>query len=351
MLLDQILKQIRPLDRAVEMAAQCRLDSLTKPQGSLGRLEELGRRIAAIQGRAQPRLGRKLLFVVAADHGIADEGVSAYPKDVTAQMTYNFLRGGAAINVLARHYGVDVEVIDAGVDYDFGAVRGLRDCKLRRGTANFSRGPAMTQRDAEQSIETGIRLVQEIAAPDVFLLGAGEMGIGNTTTAAAMLCALTGALPRNIAGRGTGIDDVTLEKKISAIERGLELNRPNAKDPLDVLTKVGGLEIGALAGMVLGAAAFRIPVVLDGFISGVAALLACRFSPIASEVIFASHLSAERGHRFVLEELKLAPLLDLQMRLGEGTGACLAMGPLEAAVRVMNEMETFESARIEKKIQ
>jgi nicotinate-nucleotide--dimethylbenzimidazole phosphoribosyltransferase len=351
MLLEETLKKIRPLDRAVEIAAQRRLDSLTKPQGSLGKLEELARRIAAIQGRVPPRLGRKLLFVFAADHGITEERVSAYPKEVTAQMTYNFLRGGAAINVLARHYGVEVEVIDAGVDHEFGAVRGLRNCKVRRGTENFSRGPAMTQFEARQSIETGIRLVQEVAAKDPFLLGAGEMGIGNTSSAAAMLCAFTGALPRNVAGRGTGIDEVTLEKKVAAIEHGLELNQPNPSDPLDILAKVGGLEIGALAGVFLGAAAFRIPMVLDGFISGAAALLACRLSPSVREVLFASHLSAERGHGLMLEELKLVPLLDLQMRLGEGTGACVVMGLIEAATRIMSEMETFESAGVKNKVQ
>lgn len=350
MLLEETLEKIRPLDRAVEILAQRRLDSLTKPQGSLGKLEDLALRVAAIQGRVPPRLGRKLLFIFAADHGITEEGVSAYPKDVTAQMTHNFLRGGAAINVLAQHYGVEVEVIDAGVDYEFAAAPALRNCKVRRGTENFSRGPAMTAFEARQSIETGIRLVQQVAAEDLFLLGAGEMGIGNTSSAAAMVCAFTGAPPRDIAGRGTGIDDVTLEKKIAAIERGLELNQPNPSDPLDVLEKVGGLEIGALAGVFLGAAAFRIPMVLDGFISGAAALLACRLCPSAKEVFFASHLSAERGHRLLLEKLELAPLLDLQMRLGEGTGACILMGLIEAAARIMNEMETFETAGVNRKL-
>jgi len=346
MLLEDTIKTIKPLDRTIESAAQRRLDSLTKPQGSLGKLEGLARQIASIQGRVPLRIGPKMLFVVAADHGITEEGVSAYPKEVTAQMTWNFLRGGAAINVLARHYGVGVNVIDAGVDCDFGAVRGLRNCKIRRGTANLSRGPAMTHDDARQSIDTGIRLVQEIAAADLFLLGAGEMGIGNTTTAAAMLCALTGVFPGEVAGRGTGINDDTLEKKVSAIERGLLLNRPDPSDPVDVLAKIGGLEIGTLAGLMLGAAAFRIPMVLDGFISGIAALLACRLCPSVRDVLFASHLSAERGHGLALEELKLTPLLDLQMRLGEGTGACIVMHLIEAAARLMNEMETFESAGV-----
>jgi len=350
MSLDETLKRIRPLDRSSESAARQRLDSLTKPQGSLGRLEELARRIAVIQGKVPPQLGRKLLFVFAADHGISAEGVSAYPKEVTAQMTYNFLNGGAAINVLARHHGVDSEIVDVGVDHEFAAPRGLRNCKVRRGTANFARGPAMTRAEALRCVELGIRLAEEAAAQDPFLLGAGDMGIGNTSSAAAILCALTGAAPAGAVGRGTGIDDATLARKISAIERGLDINQPDANDPLDVLAKLGGLEIGAIAGMILATAAFRIPMVLDGFISGAAALLAQRFSPHVREILFASHLSAERGHRLMLEELNLTPVLDLSMRLGEGTGACLLMGLIEAAVRVMAEMATFESAGVKGKI-
>lgn len=350
MSLDETLKQIHPLDRSSESAAQQRLDSLTKPQGSLGRLEELARRIAVIQGKVPPRLGRKLLLVFAADHGITEEGVSAYPRDVTAQMTYNFLNGGAAINVLARHHSVDTEVVDVGVDYEFAGPRGLRNCKVRRGTANFARGPAMTRDEAVRSVELGIQIAREAAAENIFLLGAGDMGIGNTSSATAILCALTGAAPGRVVGRGTGIDDATLRRKIAAIEKGLDINRPDANDPLDVLAKVGGLEIGAITGVILGTAAFRIPMVLDGFIAGAAALLAQRFSPHVRDVLFASHLSAERGHQLMLDDLKLAPVLDLQMRLGEGTGACLLMGLIEAAVRIMGEMATFESAGVKEKI-
>ena len=350
MLLEETLKQIRPLDRSSESAAQERLDSLTKPLGSLGKLEELARRIAIIQGKVPPRLGRKLLFVFAADHGITQEGVSAYPKDVTAQMTYNFLDGGAAINVLARHYGVDTEVVDVGVDYEFGEPRGLRNCKVRRGTANFARGGAMSREEAKRCVELGIRLAQEAAAKNVFLLGAGDMGIGNTSSAAAILCALTGAAPAAAAGRGTGIDDNALAKKIAVIETALALNRPDPKDPLDVLAKVGGLEIGAIAGVILGAAAFRLPMVLDGFIAGAAALLAQRFCPHVCDILFASHLSTERGHGLMLAELELAPMFDLQMRLGEGTGACLLMGLMEAATKIIGEMATFESAGVKGKI-
>jgi nicotinate-nucleotide--dimethylbenzimidazole phosphoribosyltransferase len=350
MLLEKTLERIQPLDRSFEVEVQQRLDSLTKPQRSLGKLEDLARRVAVIQGKVPPRLGRKMLFVFAADHGITAEGVSAYPKDVTAQMTYNFLRGGAAINVLARHYGVEVEVIDVGVDYEFANPAGLRNCKVRRGTDNFSRGPAMSRAEAVQSIEAGIRLVEEVALENLFLLGAGEMGIGNTSSAAAMLCAFSGAAPRDVVGRGTGIDDPTWRRKVSAIERGLEINRPDPKEPLDVLTKVGGLEIGAMTGVILSAAAFHIPMVLDGFISGAAALLAQRLCPPIQDFLFASHLSPETGHKFMLEQLNLVPVLDLEMRLGEGTGACVLMGLAEAAARLLAEMATFESAGVEKKL-
>jgi len=289
------------------------------------------------------------LFVFAADHGITEEGVSAYPKDVTAQMTDNFLNGGAAINVLARHQGVDTEVVDVGVDCEFAARRGLRNYKIRRGTANFARGPAMTQDEALRAVELGIQLAREAAAENLFLLGAGDMGIGNTSSAAAVLCALTATAPAAAVGRGTGIDDVTLARKIAAIENGLDINRPDADDPLDVLAKVGGLEIGAMTGVMLGAAAFRVPMVLDGFISSAAALLAQRFCPHVRDILFASHLSAEKGHSLILDDLKLAPVLDLAMRLGEGTGACLLMGLIEASVKIIGEMATFESAGVNEK--
>jgi nicotinate-nucleotide--dimethylbenzimidazole phosphoribosyltransferase len=346
MRLEETIEQITPIDCGLENAAQRRLDELTKPPGSLGKLEMLARRIAVIQRNVPPRLGRKLLFVFAADHGVAAEGVSAYPKEVTAQMTRNFLDGGAAINVLARHCGVDTEIVDAGVDHDFGLVPRLRAGKIRRGTANFTRAPAMTRAEATAAVELGIRCVRETGPGNLFLLGAGDMGIGNTTSAAAILCALTGAAPADAVGRGTGIDDATLARKVSAIGRAIEINRPNADDPLDVLSKVGGLEIGAMTGVMLAAAALRVPMVLDGFIAGAAALLAMRFSPHVKDVLFAAHLSAENGHRLMLGALQLEPMLDLQMRLGEGTGACLLMGLMEAAVKIMAQMATFQSAGV-----
>lgn len=350
MTLDETRKKIRPLDLRIEAAAQARLDSLTKPPGSLGKLEELARRIAVIQGQVPPRLGAKLLFVLAADHGVTEENVSAYPKEVTAQMIDNFLHGGAAVNVLARHYGVDIEVIDVGIDYDFAVLPGLRDCKIRRGTANFTRGAAMTREEALRAVEIGIQLAEQAADNNVFLLGAGDMGIGNTTSASAILCALTGAPFGDAVGRGTGIDGATFLKKLLAVQKGLDANRPDPSDPLDVLAKVGGLEIGAMTGVVLGAAAARLPMVLDGFICGAAALLAQRFSPHVRDFLFASHLSAEPGHRLLLKNLQLDPLLDFSMRLGEGTGACLLMGIIEAAVKVMRDMATFESAGVRGKI-
>jgi nicotinate-nucleotide--dimethylbenzimidazole phosphoribosyltransferase len=334
----------------MEWAAQERLDSLTKPQGSLGKLEELARLIAVIQGRVPPRLGRKVLFVFAADHGITEEGVSAYPREVTAQMTHNFLGGGAAINVLARHHDVDTEIVDVGVDYDFIRSSGLRSCKIRRGTANFTHGPAMTRGEAARAVDLGIHLAREAAREkNLFLLSAGDMGIGNTSSAAAILCAITGAAPAKVVGRGTGIDDVTLERKIAAVASGLEINRPDANDSLDVLAKVGGLEIGAITGVILGAAALRIPMVLDGFIAGAAALLAQGISPHVRDILIASHLSAEEGHRALLNQLKLTPILDLKLRLGEGTGACILMGLIEAAVKIMGEMATFKSAGVKEK--
>jgi nicotinate-nucleotide--dimethylbenzimidazole phosphoribosyltransferase len=347
----EAIARIAPPDSAAEAEAQRYLDRLTKPPGSLGRLEELARRVAGIQGAMPPRLGRKLIFVFAADHGVAAEGVSAYPQAVTAQMTYNFLSGGAAINALARAVGVEIEIADAGVAHDFPPHDKLRTLKIKRGTDNFTRGPAMSRAEAEASVEAGIDCVVEAAAKDTpFLIGVGEMGIGNTTSAAAILCALTGAAPREAAGSGAGVDAEGFARKVAAIERGLALNRPDRNDALDVLAKVGGLEIGAMTGAILGAAAHRVPLVLDGFIAGAAALLARALCPAVSDYLFAAHVSAEKGHRAMLRELGIEPLLDLGMRLGEGTGACLAIALVEAAVKLMREMATFESAGIAGKI-
>ena len=350
MLLDQTIKNVSPVGRSIESDVQRSLDNLTKPRGSLGKLEEVALRVACIQGKNPPDLGAKLVFVFAGDHGIAEEGVSAYPKEVTAQMTYNFLRGGAGINVLARHFGVEVEVVDVAVDHEFTPLSGLRRLKIRRGTSNFTQGPAMTREEAVRSLEIGIQLAESAAKKNVFLLGVGEMGIGNTSSAAAIVSALTGLPVRDLAGRGTGIDRATWEKKVRLIEKGLTINTPDPEDPIDVLMKVGGLEIGAMTGLILGGAALHVPVVLDGYISTAAALVAYRLNPAVAAVVFASHLSAESGHKLMLDKISVVPLFDLQMRLGEGTGACVGMSLIEAGVKILREMATFESGNISAKI-
>jgi nicotinate-nucleotide--dimethylbenzimidazole phosphoribosyltransferase len=261
-------------------------------------------------------------------------------------MVCNFLRGGAAINVLARHVGAEVAVVDVGVAHAFPDVKGLRRCKVRPGTDNLAAGPAMTRKDAEAAVTVGMAIAEELAAAGVDVIGLGEMGIGNTTASSAITAVMTGANPRVVTGRGTGLDDAAWLHKVSVIERALATNRPDANDPLDVLTSLGGLEIAALAGSMLGAARCRVPVVLDGFISGAAALIAVGLEPALRGYLLASHRSAEPGHRVALDRLGLVPLLDLELRLGEGTGAALAISLLEAAVKIVNEMATFGEAGV-----
>jgi nicotinate-nucleotide--dimethylbenzimidazole phosphoribosyltransferase len=326
--------------------AQAKLDSKTKPLGSLGRLEEFARRYAAISGTLEPETMKKVIFTFAGDHGVVAEGVSAFPKEVTPQMVLNFLNGGAGVNVLARHVGADVLVVDVGVDYDFNAVPGLINRKVARGTRNFARGPAMTREESLAAMEVGIELANQAKSEGVSILGTGEMGIGNTTPSSAIIAAISGKSVREVTHRGTGINDAALENKIRVIEEGLALNKPDPRDPLDVLTKVGGLEIAAIAGLVIGAAANRLPVVIDGFISTAGALIASEMHPNIREYIFAAHESVEIGHRFMLEHLGAEPILDLQLRLGEGTGAALAMGLIEAGVKILKEMATFEEAGV-----
>lgn len=333
-------------DPMVANALQARLDRLTKPLGSLGRLEELARWYGAARGTTAPVLRRKTVAVFAGDHGVTAEGVSAYPSDVTAQMVYNFLRGGAGINVLARHAGADVVVVDVGVAHAFPELEGLRRRKVRPGTANLAVGPAMTREEAEAAVTVGVELAEELAASGVDVIGVGEMGIGNTTPSSAITAVMTGAAPREVTGRGTGIDDAVWARKVSVIERAIAVNRPDASDPMDVLTKLGGLEIAALVGMMLGASNRRVPVVLDGFISGAAALIATSLEPALCGYLLASHQSVEPGHRLALDRLGLAPVLDLGLRLGEGTGAALAIGLLDAAVKILNEMATFDEAGV-----
>ncbi|MDH4082349.1 MAG: nicotinate-nucleotide--dimethylbenzimidazole phosphoribosyltransferase [Nitrospira sp.] len=349
MAIEDVSGKIQPLDATLRVQAQGRLDRLTKPLGSLGRLEELAASYVAITGELKPSIPRGVVFTFAADHGVATEGVSAYPRDVTPQMVLNFLRGGAGVNVLARHAGVDVRVVDIGVDYEFGIVPGLLDRKVMKGTRNLSVEPAMTRSQAERAVMVGTELAADAVREGIGLIGTGEMGIGNTTPSAAVTAVMTGQSVEEVTGRGTGIDESGRMHKVAVIQKALDLHCPNRTDPLDVLAKVGGLEIGGLAGVILGAAAARVPVVLDGFIAGAAALIAVGIQPLCRGYLIASHRSVEQGHVAILDHLGLKALFDLELRLGEGTGACLGMDLLCAAIKIYTEMATFEEAGVSDK--
>jgi len=350
MQIEEIIKQIKSLDEAAMNSARARQDMLTKPQGSLGRLEELSIQLAGITANPLPKFENKTVIVMAADHGVTREGVSAYPAEVTPQMVLNFLHGGTAINVLARQANANVVVVDMGVAVEIEDDSGkLIRRRIGAGTANLAQGPAMTREQAEESIQSGIKVALEEISKGADILATGDMGIGNTTSAAAIACALMNELPENIAGRGTGVDDEGLKRKFSTIARALDLNKPNANDALDVLSKVGGFEIGGLAGVILASTANRKPIVVDGFISTAAAMLAVTLAPTARDYMIAAHVSQERGHRLMLEWLELNPLLDLNMRLGEGTGAALAFHLIEASTRILREMATFGEAGVSDK--
>lgn len=346
MTLDDVLPRIQPPDRDLLVQAQRRLNRLTKPPGSLGRLEELAGRYVMLTGTLMPELPKAAIYTFAADHGIAQEGVSAYPTEVTAQMVLNFLRGGAGVNVLARHAGAEVRVVDIGVASELPVLPQLIQRKIAPGTRNFLREPAMTREQALAALEAGATLAQEAAREGIGLLGTGDMGIGNTTASAAITAVLTGERVGAVTGRGTGIDDHILTHKIEVIEAALARHRPNPDDALDVLAKVGGFEIAGIAGLIVGGAAARIPIVLDGFISGAAALIAVGLAPSCREYLIASHRSVECGHGAVLKQLGLAPLLDLDLRLGEGTGACLGISLVQAALKVYSQMATFDEAGV-----
>lgn len=346
MTLADAIRNIRPVDQACMDRTQARLDRLTKPRGSLGRLEDLAVRYVGITGEEQPKVPSAVVLTLAADHGVTDEGVSAYPREVTAQMVLNFLRGGAGVNVLASHVGAEVRVVDIGVDHDFGPLPTLISRKVARGTKNFLREPAMSIAQASQALEVGVALADQLAAQGIRLLGTGEMGIGNTTSSAAITAVLTGETVAEVTGRGTGIDDQTYRRKVQVIEQAIMRHHPNPDDPLDVLSKVGGLEIAGLAGLILGGAANRIPLVLDGFIAGAAALIAVKLQPHCRNYLIASHQSVERGHGVILKQLGLLPLFDLSLRLGEGTGACLGIGLVQAAIKIFTQMATFDEAGV-----
>jgi nicotinate-nucleotide--dimethylbenzimidazole phosphoribosyltransferase len=344
--LSHLITQIKPVSAAWFGKAKERLDSLTKPPGSLGRLEELAARYVCIREELMPTLRKKRIVVFAADHGVVAEGVSAFPQEVTYQMVYNFLRGGAGINVLARHVGAEVEVVDIGVNYNFEPDIGLISCKVAPGTRNLAQEPALTREEAARAVWVGVERAQEAVAQGVDALGAGDMGIGNTTAAAALGAAFTGRPVAAVTGRGTGINNASLQRKVGVINRALSLHRPDPDDPLGTLAAVGGLEIAGIAGLILGAAVARRPLLLDGLIATAGAMVVVRMAPAAIDYLIAAHRSVEPGHQVMLDHLGLSPLLRFEMRLGEGTGAALGLGLLEAGLKVYHEMATFADAGV-----
>jgi len=347
--IETIIQRIQPLDQQVMAAARARQDVLTKPQGSLGRLEHLSIQIAGITGQIRPRIQHKVVTVMAGDHGVVAEGVSAFPQEVTPQMVLNFLNGGAAINVLSKHVGARVVIVDMGVAESMDSHPQLISRRVAPGTANIAKGPAMTRAQATESILSGVEIVETEIARGLDILATGDMGIGNTTPSAAIACLVTGKSASEIVGRGTGVDDEGLRRKISAVESALKINQPDPCDGLDVLAKVGGFEIGGLAGAILGAAANRRPIVIDGFISTAAAIIAATIAPQTKDYLIAAHCSQELGHRLMMEWLGVTPLLDMHMRLGEGTGAALAMSIVEASCKILDEMATFGEAGVSEK--
>ncbi len=347
--LQDILASIKPVDNSLRGNIQAHLDDLTKPQGSLGRLEEVAMKFAMATGTDRPVLKKKKVLCFAADHGVAEESVSAFPAEVTPQMVYNMLHGGAAINVLARHAGADLDVVDIGVNHDFPDHPDLKKLKVRKGSSNMVKKPAMSLDETLQAVMTGITLAGEAHADGYHILATGEMGIANTTPATALFAVLLDLPVESITGRGTGIDDSTLDHKISVINRAIENNRASLATPLDVLASLGGFEIAGICGLVLGAASVGMPVVVDGFISSAGAVAAMKLSCKVSDYLFFSHLSNEQGHKAIMSKLGARPILDLDLRLGEGTGAVLAMQVIEGAVKMYNEMATFSSANVSEK--
>lgn len=348
-MLRETIEKIKPIDTGLMEEAQRKLDNLTKPQGSLGRLEELAKAVVGITGEIEPCLERKVIFTLVGDHGVVEEGVSAYPKEVTPQMVYNFLSGGAGINVLAKHVGAEVVVVDMGVAEELKIKNEkLKIKKINFGTKNMAKGPAMTRDEAIRSIEAGICVFEEEGKIDI--VGTGDMGIANTTPSSAIVAVYTGESVERVTGRGTGINDIIWRNKVALIERALEVNKPDLSDPIDVLSKIGGFEIGGLVGVILAGAAHRIPVVIDGFISGAAALIAVGLEPKVKDYLFASHCSVEIGHTLALNKLGLRPILDLNLRLGEGTGAALGINLIEAGCKILTQMATFSSAGVSEKV-
>ncbi|MGB4131351.1 MAG: nicotinate-nucleotide--dimethylbenzimidazole phosphoribosyltransferase [Tepidanaerobacteraceae bacterium] len=347
--LELTLQKIKPLDVDVMKRTQKRLDELTKPPGSLGVLEDIAKQIAGITGNVIPELPKKAAILMAGDHGIVKEGVTPYPQEVTAQMVLNFVNGGAAMSVLTRHENADLYVVDIGVATDLPDLPNIIKRKVAYGTKNMAEGPAMTEAEAISALEVGIEITEKVINGGVGLIAIGEMGIGNTSPSTAIISTYSGLSVKEVVGRGTGVDDERLKTKIEAIEKALEVNKPDPAKPIDVLSKVGGLEIAGMAGVILACAANRVPVIIDGFISGAAAVIASEIAPLAKNYMLGSHLSEEPGHRVMLDYLKIKPMLIMNMRLGEGTGAALAMNLVDASLKILKEMSTFAEAGISSK--
>jgi nicotinate-nucleotide--dimethylbenzimidazole phosphoribosyltransferase len=345
-MLNNKIDTITNLDNNLINHVQKRLDNLTKPLGSLGKLEELVKQVAGINNTPNPSVDKKAIVVMCADNGVVDEGVSSCPKSVTAAVTRNFTKGITGVCVFSKLTGADLVIVDIGVDDDIKHDM-ILDKKIRRGTANMVKGPAMTREEAELAINTGIEIVGELKLRGINLLGTGEMGIGNTTTSSAVSAVLTGAPVEKLVGKGSGLSSEAYQNKIQVVKKAIEINKPNPEDPVDVLTKVGGLDIAGLVGCFLGAAIYRIPILIDGFISASAALIAIRIKPEVKNFIFSSHGSAEPGNLIVMEALGMEPMLNLGMRLGEGTGAALGFQVFDAAFAAYYQMGTFEDATIE----
>ncbi len=350
-LLQETINNIAPVTNSLNADIQAHLDDLTKPQGSLGTLETIAASYCAARNTTAPRLPNKRIVCFGGDHGVVAEGVSAFPAEVTPQMVMNMLMGGAAINVLARHAGSDLLIVDIGVNDPIAdAPPSLHRCKIRPGTDNIAQGPAMSEEEAQAAVEAGITIANKAAEDGITLLGTGDMGIGNTTPSTALYCALLDCSPDEITGRGTGLDESGVTHKTAVITKALEVNSSHLTNPLSTLAAVGGLEIAGIAGLILGGAANHIPTVVDGFISTAGAIVAIAMNPDVKNYLFFSHMSQEQGHARILEKLRVAPILNLNLRLGEGTGGALAMTIIDAAIKIYNEMATFSGAGVSKEV-
>ncbi|MDP6925279.1 MAG: nicotinate-nucleotide--dimethylbenzimidazole phosphoribosyltransferase [Candidatus Scalindua sp.] len=345
-LLNNTIENIEKISIDSDGNIKTRFNKLAIPAGSLGRLEEFATIYASIKGSPDATLKHKVVFTMAGDHGVSSEGVSTFPQEVTSQMVKNFLDGGATISVLAQHVGARVVVVDCGVNADFEPVDGLKIKKVGYGTENIARGPAMSREQAIKSLEAGIESFNEELINGIDIIATGDMGIANTTPSSAIIACLTGADVSKVTGRGTGLNDSGVEKKIEVIKTAFEVNKPDPSDPIDVLSKVGGFEIGGIAGLCLAAASHRTPVLIDGFISTAAALIACAIEPKVNDYLISSHTSIENGHKIALDKLQKRAILDLDLRLGEGTGAVLAMNLIEAGVKTLTQMATFLEAKV-----